>query len=431
METSDVLIIGAGSAGLMAAYKLSQRDKKVTVLEARNRTGGRIHTINNVDFFKHAELGAEFVHGNLPVTLGLLKEANIPVEIAGGRMARFANGNFVESDTFIEGWDQLIGKLDELKDNKSIGEFLDEEFGGDQYKNLRESVTRYVAGYDTADIYKASALALREEWTNEDDDAQQRVHEGYCSMIKYMADECKKSGNHIYLNSVAKRVDWSKGAITVLTADGETYQAKQLIIAMPLGVLQADADEKGAIKFEPPIPAHLDAINKLGFGAIIKFLLEFDESFWLTDAVKSKTGQDMKGVTFLISDQEVPTWWTQLHSHLLTGWLGGPVAEKKKNDTADELLQQALQSLSNIFKLNPDDLKNKLVAWNIANWTVDPFTLGSYAYDTLEAPAARDVLMQPVENTIFFAGEYLYEGPAMGTVEAALTSGVEVAERIG
>jgi monoamine oxidase len=77
MEKTDILVIGAGAAGLMAAYKLSQQGKKVIVLEARNRTGGRIHTINQESFFQHAELGAEFIHGDLPVTLNLLKEAGI------------------------------------------------------------------------------------------------------------------------------------------------------------------------------------------------------------------------------------------------------------------------------------------------------------------------------------------------------------------
>jgi monoamine oxidase len=96
----------------------------------------------------------------------------------------------------------------------------------------------------------------------------------------------------------------------------------------------------------------------------------------------------------------------------------------------DKLLQLALESLSNIFKLSVEELKAKLIAWNVANWTAEPFTRGSYSYDTVDAPSARKLLNQPVENTLFFAGEYLYDGPAMGTVEAALTSGLNVAERM-
>ena len=432
METSDVLIIGAGATGLMAAYKLSQKGKKVIVLEARGRTGGRIHTLNDQDFFKQAELGAEFIHGDLPVTLNLLKEAGIAYEHAGGEMLQYADGKFSDNENFIEYWDLLIEKLKALKQDISIGEFLDQEFAGDKYKSTRYSVTRYVSGYDSADIYKASAFALRREWLSEDDDAQHRLTDGYCSMIKYLADSCKKAGGLIYLNNIVKNIEWEKGKVNATTADGSQYAASKMIVALPLGVLQADEMEKAAVIFDPPIPAQLNAINKLGFGAIIKFLLEFDESFWEDETVQKNAGKDLSEMAFVISDQEVPTWWTLYprKSTLLTGWLGGQPAEERKNKTTEELLKLALQSLSNIFKIGVEELKSRLIAWNIANWTTDPFTLGSYAYDTIEAPEAREVLMNPVEDTVYFAGEYLYDGPAMGTVEAALTSGMEAAERI-
>jgi monoamine oxidase len=91
---NTVLIIGAGAAGLMAARTLSNAGKTVTVLEARNRTGGRIHTLSDTLFFKHTELGAEFVHGNLPVTLKLFKEAKINYRSANAEMWRYENGNF-------------------------------------------------------------------------------------------------------------------------------------------------------------------------------------------------------------------------------------------------------------------------------------------------------------------------------------------------
>ncbi len=94
MKDIDILIIGAGAAGLMAAYTLSNAGKKVAILEARNRAGGRIHTLENASFFKHAELGAEFVHGNLPITLRLLKKAGIRYYPAWGEMWHYSNGAF-------------------------------------------------------------------------------------------------------------------------------------------------------------------------------------------------------------------------------------------------------------------------------------------------------------------------------------------------
>lgn len=432
METTNILIIGAGAAGLMAAYKLVQKGHKVTVLEARDRIGGRIHTIKDHDFFKQAELGAEFIHGDLPVTMGLLKEAGIAYVPAGGEMLRYANGTFIRDESFIEHWDLLTEKLRELKEDTSIGLFLEREFAGDEYKGMRHSVTRFVSGYDTADIYRASAFALRQEWINEDEDAQHRVKGGYGSMIAYLGDKIKEADGTIWLNSVVRTVHWQRGYVRVTTADGTAYNANKLVIALPLGVLQAKQHEQGTLIFEPPVKEHSEVIRQMGFGAIIKFLLQFDSPFWEQPGTKDRIGRDMQEMAFIISDEEIPTWWTQhpQPSALLTGWLGGPPAEVKKDCTAEELLRQALQSLSNIFKLDIEHLQTKLIAWNIANWTVDPFTRGSYVYDTIETPKARKLLVEPIDDTLFFAGEYLYDGPAMGTVEAALTSGVDAAERI-
>src|SRR5660398_137980 len=73
----DVIIIGGGASGLAAGKEISKAGKKVCVLEARNRLGGRIHTLNVPGFSTHIEAGAEFVHGDMPVTKSLLKEGGI------------------------------------------------------------------------------------------------------------------------------------------------------------------------------------------------------------------------------------------------------------------------------------------------------------------------------------------------------------------
>jgi monoamine oxidase len=430
MESTEILIIGAGAAGLMAAHELAKAGKKVTVLEARNRTGGRIHTLDNTSFFKYAELGAEFVHGDLPVTLKLLKEAGIEVTPASGEMWNYNNGKFSKEYQQIDHWNLLIKKVGQLEEDTSIGDFLQKEFGEDEYAGLRKSVSKFVAGYDTADPFKASAFALRKEWQSEDDDAQHRVKGGYCRMISYLANEAKKNGAQLFLNSEVKKIHWEHGHVEAITTGNMSYKAAKLIIALPLGVLQAD--EEGAISFSPSIPQYQQAIQQIGFGAIIKILLEFKNAFWESEEVSKLAGNSLKEMSFLLSDEEIPTWWTQFpdHSSVLTGWLGGTPAEKKKDLSNNELLQQGLESLSNIFKLSVDELKDGLIAWNVVNWTTDPFTRGSYAYDTVESSKARGILTTPVNHTIYFAGEYLYDGPAMGTVEAALTSGLETAIKL-
>jgi monoamine oxidase len=220
--------------------------------------------------------------------------------------------------------------------------------------------------------------------------------------------------------------------VEAITAANISYKAEKVIIALPLGVLQVDASKEGAFTFSPSIPKYQQAIQQMGFGAIIKILLEFKDAFWEDEEIIKLAGNSLKEMSFLLSDEEIPTWWTQFpnHSTVLTGWLGGPPAERKKGLSNEELLNQGLQSLSNIFKRSVEELENDLIAWNVVNWTTDPFTRGSYAYDMVESSKAREILSAPINHTIYFAGEYLYDGPAMGTVEAALTSGLETAMKL-
>jgi len=160
--------------------------------------------------------------------------------------------------------------------------------------------------------------------------------------------------------------------------------------------------------------------------------MEFDDVFWESDVFKKQTGADLSTMGFLFSDEAISTYWTQSPSKspLLTGWLGGPPAYQIKDMPDDAILQQALTSLGTIFTMAPEALKQKLLDWHVANWAAEPFTRGSYAYDKVKSPEARQLLQQAVDDTIYFAGEYLYDGPAMGTVEAALTSGESVAQRV-
>jgi monoamine oxidase len=419
MANPDILIVGAGAAGLMAAYTLSKAGKKVVVLEARDRVGGRIHTLREELFFKHAELGAEFVHGNQPLTMQLLHEAGIDYISGQGEMWQYRNGKLARSSWDMPGWNKLMQKLNDLKKDISIGEFLDKYFSEDQYTELRKSVIRFISGYDTADPAKASAFALRDEWRNENDDAQYRIVGGYSALTEYLAGESTLNDAEFHLNSVVKHIGHSDTTGQAILVNGAVYQAEKIIIALPLGVLQG-----GAITFKPAADEYQKAFQQMGFGAIVKLLLEFREAFW--------ESEHRAHMSFVMSDEEIPTWWTQYptHSTVLTGWLGGLPAEKRKHMTDEEFMYAAIRSLATIFDKKEEDLRNNLVTWKIANWTMDPFTLGSYVYDTVESHEARKILSRPIDNTIYFTGEFIYEGPAMGTVEAALTSGLEVAKKI-
>ncbi|MBB6110552.1 monoamine oxidase [Mucilaginibacter lappiensis] len=432
MNTADILIIGAGAAGLMAARELANAGKKVIVLEADNRIGGRIYTQYDASTRKYTELGAEFVHGDLPVTLGLLNEAGIKYRSASAEMVQYDQGAFLEDESFIEHWDLLIDQLNSLQQDISIDEFMSKEFSGDKYDRMRTSVRQFVSGYDTGDPKKASCFALRKEWQSDDDSAQHRVEGGYVSLLNYLAGACKVNGGEILLNAIVKDIYWEPGKVSAIIADGTAYHAQQMILAVPLGVLKASEGQAGAITFHPQLKAHREAIKHMGFGAVIKILLEFDEPFWYSEETEIRIGRSLDHMGYLLSQEEIPTWWTQFpeRSSVFTGWIGGPEARAKKEMSDEDILMESLQSVANIFRLGVDELRQRLKTWQVINWTAKPFTRGSYAYDTVNAAACRHTLNTPVDDTLFFTGEYLYEGTAMGTVEAALTSGKGVAVAI-
>jgi monoamine oxidase len=398
MDQQDIIIIGAGAAGLMAARELSS-SFNVTVLEAKNVIGGRIHTIR-----PSIEAGAEFVHGRLPVTLGVLKEAALSYTPIAGKMYTADEGEIKQEEGFIEGWDELMEKMGALTRDMTLKEFLETYYADHAYAGLRNEITRYVQGYDLADPSKVSMFSLYNEWSAEDD-VNFRVDKGYCEMINFLAKGC-----NIITGSTVQKIEWEQGHVKVFTAD-KTYTAHKLIITVSLGILQ-----HGLIHFTPAIDEYMNAASHIGFGSVIKILLEFKEPFWQEDA------------GFIISKEKVPTWWAQLPNTtpVLTGWLGGPPAEAFKKVGKEEILRVALLSLSNIFQKELPPLVNSYVF----NWAENPETLGAYSYDTPLSDAARKVLNVPLGDTVYFAGEALYEGKHPGTVEAALVSGKNVAQLV-
>jgi monoamine oxidase len=213
---NDVIIIGAGASGLAAAYELSLVNKKIIVLEARDRLGGRIHSIKDKRFKGIIEAGAEFIHGKLPVTLELLKKAGIKYHSAEGKMLEIENGQLKKSDVFMD-WNKLMKQLQALEEDISIKEFLEQNFPDKKDKHLKESVLKFVEGYDAADTAKASSFALREEWEKEDDNHQERIDRGYAELISFLADETIKRGNEILLSHMVTSVNWEKGGVTVIT----------------------------------------------------------------------------------------------------------------------------------------------------------------------------------------------------------------------
>lgn len=413
---TDVLIIGAGAAGLFAARALAAAGRRVLLLEARDRIGGRIHTLTPPGFTQPVEAGAEFIHGNAPLTRALLREAGIAWQDTTGQTYQVKNGEIQDDAAFFAHLPLLLEKLQALDHDLPLADFLTQEFAADEYAPLRAMATQFAEGYDAADTRRASAWALRDEWATDGVDDAPRPVGGYEPLLHWLAAQAQAAGATIQLGTTVREIRWQPGHAEVLTADGPTYHARQVLCTVPLGVWQLGAQEPGYLSFTPDLPTHRAAAAQLGFGPVIKILLEFRENFW----------QDrLPDMEFLLSDAPVPTWWSQLPDArpLLTGWLAGPAAQRLHATPDEVILHQSLASLSHLLATPPETLRAQLRASYVRNWGAEQYAHGAYSYATVGSQAARAALATPVADTLFFAGEGLHDGPDAGTVEAALASG--------
>ncbi len=431
MKSKKIIIIGAGASGLMAALQLSKAGFKVEILEARDRVGGRIHTIKNSSFSIPVEAGAEFIHGRLPVTLGLLKEYGIKYHEAEGRMYRWKNGVIKKEDDFIEHHTLLEKHLKEFKQDITIENFLDTHFTDEKYDDFKQSIKKFVEGYDAADTKLASTLAFRDEWLKDDDDDQYRIEGGYSQLMNALADDCRKYNCAFHFSSIVKEINWKERIVEVISADKRKYIADKVIVTVPLGILQLEESDQRAIIFNPPLEEKKQAAKNLGYGTIIKFLIEFKHSFWNDEKVQERIDKKLNQLGWIISDEKIPTWWTQLpvKTPLLTGWLGGPDAVSFSAFSDDELLNIACDTLTSVFKTTPDKISELIKTSQVFSWFNDPYACGAYSYATIEWQKHIKVIAEPVADLLFFAGEGLHITNT-GTVEAAFESGLETVSKI-
>jgi monoamine oxidase len=407
-----VIVIGAGAAGLMAAHELAKKDVEVIVLETLDRIGGRIHTVTPPGFTNHIEGGAEFIHRNLPLTLQLLKKANLPYFPTSGKMYRFENGRMSSNFGGNKAWSGFYEKLGSLKKECTLQEFLDWHFSEKQYDKLREEVWEMAQGLDLADMSKLSAMSIREEWLSEE--KQYRPLSGYASLLELLRNDGSSGKYQLLFNEHVPQIKWEPGSVSITTKKSN-FKADAVIITASLG-----SYFKKEITFNPEINSVLKHFENIGFGQVIKIALEFDANFW---------NEKYPDLGFLFTGDGI-TFWSQLSQQrpVLISWIGDGYIEKYEGFGDFELKEIVLSKLSPAFK--EVDVNAKLRAFEIFRYTQSSFSGGGYSWMTTDSQSAISKINRGIANTIWFAGEALYSGGETGTVEAALQSGRSTARKI-
>ena len=409
------LTVGAGAAGLMVGRALARAGKRVTILEARDRLGGRILALPAEEFGYAAEGGPEFVHGAAPVTRAVMREARLRLLPRRGRRWSKRSGRLVPDDSPLPHAHRFYEALLGVTEDLPVAEFLARHFSDPRFDELRRSIIRTVEGYDAADPGRMSTLALREEWMARDDGEHGRLADGYGAMIDYLARDCRAYGGTLHLGAEIVAIEQTGDGIVARCRDGATFEADAAVLSVPLPLL-------GEITLPGSARERAATAVDIGYGNVVKHLYRFATKWW-----EGAGGHDFADLSFVISNASVPTWWTQHPAAfpVLTGWYAGPKADRVAALSEAELIEMGLASLAEIFEVPIDRVRRQLVTARAINWGNDPFARGAYSYATTNSRAAQAALKDPGDGTVFFTGEALYAGPDMGTVEAALASGEE------
>ena len=417
-HSTDVLIIGAGIAGLTAARRLTEAGLHVTLLEARDRLGGRIYT-------QHAgqlsiDVGAEFVHGRPEEIFGLAAEGGVPIVPVEGSYCRKTNGAWSSAGHLMEEVMQLFERMPAHEPDQSFLHYLDHSGASEE---VRQQALKYVEGFHAANPSLISVQSLVRDSHAEaaiEGDHQYRMASGYNLLVCAIADRVERDRCEMLTNTQVNEIRWQKGKVIASTPAAE-FMAPRAIVTLPLGVLKSNS-----VVFSPALPEKQHALNFLEMGPAIRVSLYFLTRFW-------EQTPEMDNLGFLFTDDpQFPTWWTHnpLPIPVLTAWAAGRYGAALSGLSKEEIIHRALQSLARIVQISESELHKQMVDAFTHDWQADPFSRGAYSYAAVGGIDAASALAKPVEDTLYFAGEATNSDGYNGTVHGAIATGYRAATEV-
>ncbi|MGE7471121.1 flavin monoamine oxidase family protein [Bosea sp. NPDC003192] len=403
----DVIVIGAGAAGIAAAKQLRAAGRSVIVLEARGRLGGRTFTDSSLG--PPYDAGAMFIHWaeRNPWT-EIARELSVatPNESWGSSFQLFQSGNPMPAGDRARRRG-AFGEIDRRLDNAdleardlSVAEVLSDL--GPDLAPVAASGMLLSIGEESARI---SARDYQRLWAGED----YVVPSGYGNLVARYAE-----GLDIRLNQPVTAIDWSGSRVAVTTAAG-TLRARACIVTVPVGVLKA-----GAIRFTPQLPARTrDALAGIGMGALTKIALKVDERFGIAPGT---TYFEAGAATRLISFDLFPG-----DQGIVIGYCGGDFARDLSTAGPDVAREQIVDLLAAMIG---GEFRKAAGPVSFPAWWTDPFSHGSYSVCMPGHAGARDILAEPVGGKLWLAGEATAGGGAMtagGATLAGRTAAAAVA----
>jgi monoamine oxidase len=440
----DVIIIGAGISGLAAANELAQASIRPTVLEARDRVGGRIYTVYDEKSAAPIELGAEFVHGRPPEILQAAEIAGIQIAEPTGKSWYFdERGRLIPAGNEPPGDDEAIWKRIEKYANNvsqdiSLEAFLQLPESSSIRPEEQESLKGFVAGFHAAEIEKVGIQGLVKTTEAEDSIGGIRgfrIPVGYAHLAEYYYESAEKAGARFKLNCKVKTVKWGRGLLEISVRDDsgntEILTGEKAIITLPAGVLKSEPSSPSHVRFDPELGSKTAALNKIEMGDARRVTFAFKRKWW--NECLTSIDQRETPLGFLwAQNTPISVWWSSepMDAPLLTGWIGGKKAIDLAKLGNEAVIDQALDSLCQVFHIKRAQVESEIISVHTYDWLHDQFTLGAYTYLGVGGAEAPLQLAASIENTLFFAGEATSYYGHWATVHGAIGAGIRAAREV-
>ncbi|MDO1446650.1 NAD(P)/FAD-dependent oxidoreductase [Rhodocytophaga aerolata] len=417
-----VLILGAGLAGLAAAYALFKQQVPFTILEARNRIGGRVFTHQVDEESKlHVELGAEWIGASHERMLALCKEFNLPLlnhqftthlTLEGQHYKpkewQYDTNWNTTYQTLLTNFKQISSRNSKVLDQIDWWKYLINNGISERDIEIKEL-------FDSTDfgesIRNVSAFASLSEYaySSPNNEMDFRIEGGNTRLVNALSE--KIGLEHILLNKKATAINQTGKQVQVLCEDGTKHTGSRLLCTIPAFALTK-------INWQPALPAEkLDALHQMQYCRIIKSAVVFKERFWQDETFDMIT--DSTAHYFFHSSKNQPNTKGTLTSYAI-----GDKAYILSKMNQEQKIREICAALKPAF----GDVSQYAEKATSYYWGGDAFTKGAYAiYDTHQWFSIREMMAKPFRN-ISFAGEHLAEW--QGFMEGAVQTGEEAVKKM-
>jgi monoamine oxidase len=426
-QKPDVIVVGAGIAGLAAARRLKSQGASVLILEARNRIGGRVWTDTSMPGVS-LDLGASWIQGTSgnPIT-SLARSFSLrtsPTNFENIALYDFSGRRLDDADVArVEtNYRSLLQRVEKLRDSMrgegrediSLQAGFDRVLAARNLTDKERAELNFAIHAEIEDEYAADAAELSLFNWDQDEEfggSSEFFPAGFGQIANGLA-----RGLDIRLATPVARIEYSDRGVVIKTLK-ESFTADRVIVTLPLGVLK-----RGLITFSPGLPEQkLTTIHRLGMGTLNKVYLRFPKVFWPKE-------NDVLGVVSQARGQwgEWINYFRYTGQPILLGFNSGKYARDLEALANHDITEAAMNALRGIYGRSMPDPIDVV----ITRWATDPFTLGAYSsIPPRSSGKDYDTLAAPVGDRVFFAGEAtsrIY--PA--TVHGAFLSGEREARRI-